>query len=80
MILFEWLWKLLAFITYWLIRPFIWFFAARECKRCEYFYCGKGINKYCHKNTPETKYCLNRPWRPCFIRRKRNKKRKFFDI
>jgi hypothetical protein len=80
MILFELLWKLLAFIIYWLIRPFMWFFVARECKRCEEFYCGSGRSSYCHKNTPETEYCLSRPWRPCFIRRKRKQRRKFFDI
>lgn len=80
MILFEWLWKLSAFITYWLIRPFIWLFAARECKRCEHYYCGAGRSDYCHKNTSEKEYCLDRPWRPYFIRRKREKRRKFFDI
>ncbi len=80
MILFEWLWILSARLLYWLIRPFVWFFAARDCDRCQYYRYGSGCNRYCHKNMEDMEYCKARPWRPCFARFKRTKKRKFFDI
>lgn len=80
MILFEWLWLLSSRLLYWLIRPFIWFFTARGCKRCHNYYYGIGCNKHCYKNMDDMKYCKARPWRPHFIKIKRTKKRKFFDI
>lgn len=79
MILFEWLWKLSARLLYWLIRPFVWLFAARECNRCQHYYCSVGCNAYCHKNIGDMEHCQARPWRPHFKRRPR-KNRKFFDI
>lgn len=80
MILFEWLWRLSARIVYWLIRPFVWFIFARDCKRCQHFYYGVGCSRYCHKNIDDMAHCKARPWRPHFVRFKRTKKRKFFDI
>ena len=80
MILFELLWKLSACLLYCLIRPFVWFFFARNCKRCQHFNYGVGYDKFCHKDFSETEYCKARPWRPHFVRFKRIKKRKFFDI
>jgi len=80
MILFEWLWVLSARLLYWLIRPFVWFFLARDCKRCKFHYCSVGCNAYCHKNMGDMEHCKARPWRPHFVRFKRIEKRKFFDI
>lgn len=80
MIIIECLWWITARLLYWIIRPFVWFFAARSCKRCKYHYCSVGCNAYCHKNMGDMYYCKARPWRPHFVRFKRTKKRKFFDI
>ena len=77
MILFEWLWWVAAHSLYWLMRPFILFFAARNCKRCQHYL---GSSVYCHKDMDSLKHCKARPWRPHFVRFKRTKKRKFFDI
>lgn len=79
MILFEWLWILSARLLYWLIRPFVWFFFARDCKRCQHYCFGIGC-AYCNKNMEDIIHCKARPWRPYFVRFKRTKKRKFFDI
>lgn len=80
MMIFECLWLIAARITYWLLRPVIWFLTARDCERCQYYYYGIGCNKYCHKNMGDMEHCKARPWRPHFERYKRAKKRKFFDI
>jgi hypothetical protein len=79
MIIFETLWKITAQLTYAIIRLFIWLFAARECKRCEHYYCGSGRSAYCHCKMNDMAECFSRPWRPHFKRRPR-KNRKFFDI
>ncbi len=81
-LIFEILWKTIAWVVYWIMRFFVWFFTARGCRRCQHYGYGVGCNRYCHLiKISDMLYCQSRPWRPFFAKREKPKeRRKFFDI
>ena len=78
MIIFEFLWKSAAWISFKLIRFFIWLFAARNCKHCKHCYYSRWNRYACTKGYGTMEKCQAHPLFSDFERK--DKPKSFFDI
>ena len=78
MILFEFLWRSAAWISFKLIRFFVWFFAARNCHHCKHCHVSRWERASCDRGYGALEQCRKHPCYAYFERK--NKPKSFFDI
>ena len=57
MIIFEFIWKIAAWVSFKAIRFFLWLFAAKDCKHCKYGYKNRWNNPGCTKGFSASETC-----------------------
>ena len=78
MIIIEFIWKCVAWISFKLIRFFIWLFAARDCKHCRHCHASSWEKTSCDRGYITFEKCTKHPCYAHFERR--SKPKGFFDI
>ena len=78
MIIIEFLWRSAAWLSFNLIRFFIWLFAARNCKHCKHCYHNQWNRYACTRGYDVMEKCRAHPLLSSFERM--DKPKSFFDI
>ena len=78
MIIIEFLWRSAAWISFKLIRFFIWLFAARNCRHCKHCHAWRWQRPSCDRGYGALEQCQKHPCYAYFERK--NKPKSFFDI
>ncbi len=78
MIIIEFFWRIAAWISFKIIRFFIWLFAARNCRHCKHCRAWHWQRASCDKGYGAMERCTKHPCYPDFERKPKPKG--FFDI